>query len=63
MSLFYKLQSMLTLAAVNWLRFDFQKTTYIVSLEPEMSCLKKLVLRLGPFHAEMSFLGCIGHLM
>ena len=26
-------------------------------------CLHNIVLRLGGFHAEMSFLGCIGHLM
>ena len=31
--------------------------------EPTGSQLSKIVLRLGGFHTEMSFLGCIGHLM
>ncbi len=35
----------------------------IVKSEPEESDLRGIVLRLGGFHTEMSFLGCIGHLM
>ena len=35
----------------------------IVVAEPVGSDLSKIVLRLGGFHTEMSFLGCIGHLM
>lgn len=35
----------------------------IIVTEPEGSNLKDIVLRLGGFHTEMSFLGCIGHLM
>ena len=35
----------------------------ILIAEPTGSQLSKLVLRLGGFHTEMSFLGCIGHLM
>ena len=35
----------------------------IIVTEPEGSDLKDVVLRLGGFHTEMSFLGCIGHLM
>ena len=31
--------------------------------EPVGSKLRSIVLRLGGFHTEMSFLGCIGHLM
>ena len=31
--------------------------------EPPESELHLLVVRLGGFHAQMSFLGCIGHLM
>ena len=39
------------------------KALMIVKSEPIGSNLKGLVLRLGGFHTEMSFLGCIGHLM
>ena len=39
------------------------KALMIIVTEPEGSDLKDLVLRLGGFHTEMSFLGCIGHLM
>ena len=35
----------------------------IIVSEPVGSELKSIVLRLGGFHTEMSFLGCIGHLM
>lgn len=35
----------------------------IVTNEPETSDLKLAVLRLGGLHIEMSFLGCIGHVM
>ena len=35
----------------------------IIASEPVGSELKKIVLCLGGFHTEMSFLGCIGHLM
>ena len=31
--------------------------------EPVGSCIKSVVLRLGGFHLQMSFLGSIGHLM
>ncbi len=34
----------------------------IVTTEPEGSDLKGIVLRLGGFHTEMSFLGTLGHL-
>jgi len=39
------------------------KAMMIVDSEPDDSDLKSIVLRLGGFHTEMSFLGCIGHLM
>lgn len=39
------------------------KSLMILVTEPAASQLKKIVLRLGSFHTEMSFLGCIGHLM
>ncbi|KAK7096576.1 hypothetical protein V1264_005854 [Littorina saxatilis] len=39
------------------------KALGIISSEPDGSDLKAIVLRLGPFHLEMSFLACIGHLM
>ena len=35
----------------------------IIMSEPPGSDLRKIVLRLGGFHTEMSFLGCIGSLM
>jgi len=35
----------------------------VVTNEPEQSHLKSIVLRLGGLHIQMSFLGCIGHLM
>ena len=35
----------------------------IIVTEPVGSDLSDVVLRLGGFHTEMSFLGCIGHLM
>lgn len=39
------------------------KALNIIQNEPSGSDLKSIVLRLGGFHIEMSFLGCIGHLM
>ena len=35
----------------------------IIVTEPIGSDLQNVVLRLGGFHTEMSFRGCIGHLM
>ena len=35
----------------------------IIVTEPVGSDLRNVVLRLGSFHIEISFLGCIGHLM
>ena len=31
--------------------------------EPQDSAIKSIVLRLGGLHIEMSYLGCIGHIM
>ena len=39
------------------------KAMMIVDSEPPDSPLRTIVLRLGGFHCEMSFLGCIGKLM
>ena len=39
------------------------KALLIVKQEPEDSHLKSIVVRLGGFHTEMSFLGSVGHLM
>ncbi|KAJ8393310.1 hypothetical protein AAFF_G00062110 [Aldrovandia affinis] len=39
------------------------KALLIIEAEPEGSDLSNIVLRLGGFHTEMSFLGSIGHLM
>ncbi|KAK0133512.1 hypothetical protein N1851_030972 [Merluccius polli] len=39
------------------------KALMIVNSQPMESDLRQIVLRLGGFHAEMSFLGCFGHLM
>ena len=39
------------------------KAILIVSMEPQSSDLLEIVFRLGGLHMEMSFLGCIGHLM
>lgn len=39
------------------------KALAIITSEPDTSDLHGIVLRLGPFHMEMSFLACIGHLM
>ena len=41
----------------------FWKAMLIIESEPTESDLKRVVLRLGGLHVEMSFLGCIGHLM
>ena len=39
------------------------KAQLIVESEPPDSELRSIILRLGGFHAEMSFLGCIGNIM
>ena len=39
------------------------KAFNIIQTEPANSDLRKVIVRLGAFHAEMSFLGSIGHLM
>ena len=39
------------------------KALSIITAEPEGSDLHKIILRLGGFHTEMKFLGCIGHIM
>ena len=41
----------------------FWKSLMIIVTESVGSELKDIVLRLGGFHTEMSYLGCIGHLM
>ena len=41
----------------------FWKATTIINGSSGTSPLRKIVLRLGGFHTEMSFLGSIGHLM
>lgn len=41
----------------------YWKAYTIIANEMPDSSLKSLVLRLGGFHTEMSFLGCIGHIM
>ena len=39
------------------------KAVMIIRSEPLVSDLRRIALRLGGFHAEISFLGCIGHEM
>ena len=39
------------------------KAQMIIVTEPVGSDLKDIILRLGDFHGEMSFLECIGYLM
>ena len=39
------------------------KALPIILLEPDGSPMRRIVLRLGAFHMEMSFLGSIGHIM
>ena len=39
------------------------KALMIILTEPVDSDLNYIVLRLGSFHTEINFLGCIGHLM
>ena len=39
------------------------KAFNIIQTEPANSDLRKIIVHLGAFHAEMSFLGSIGHLM
>ncbi|WAR13570.1 hypothetical protein MAR_027750 [Mya arenaria] len=41
----------------------YWKAVQMVMNEPENSTIKAMVIRLGGFHIQMSFLGCIGHLM
>ncbi|CAC5413385.1 unnamed protein product [Mytilus coruscus] len=41
----------------------YWKALMILQNEPRDSPLKSIVLRLGVFHMQMSFLGCIGHTM
>ena len=41
----------------------YWKYLIIKASEPVGSCIKSVVLRLGGFHLQMSFLGSIGHLM
>ena len=48
------------------LTFDqplYWKGRNIIQNEPDNSALKSIVLRLGGFHTEMSFLGSIGNIM
>ena len=48
------------------LTFDqplFQKATQIVTMSDRASPLKRIILRLGGFHTEMSFLGSVGFIM
>ena len=48
------------------LTFDqhlWMKAQHIIDAEPSTSRIKNIVLRLGGFHMEMSFLGSIGHIM
>lgn len=48
------------------LTFDqplFWKAMTIIWNEPDNSQLKSIVIRLGAFHTEMSFLSCIGHIV
>ena len=39
------------------------KALMLIRTKPLVNDLRRIVLRLGGFHAEMSFLGCIGHVM
>ena len=39
------------------------KALMIIRSEALVSDLRRIILRLGGFHAEMSFLGCIGHVL
>lgn len=39
------------------------KALQVVESQAENSPLRPMVLRLGGFHTQMSFIGCIGHLM
>ena len=49
-----------------FLTFDqplWMKALHILDAEPSTSRIKNIVLRLGGFHMEMSFLWSIGHIM
>ena len=39
------------------------KSLQVIESQPENSPLHSIVLRLGGFHTQMSFVGCIGHIM
>lgn len=39
------------------------KALQVIRSQPANGPLHSIVLRLGGFHTEMSFIGCIGHLM
>ena len=54
----YQVTAVITFDQPLWL-----KALMIVRSEPQDSELKSIVLRLGGLHTEMSFLGCIGHIM
>ena len=54
----YNVQPIITFDQPLW-----WKAFLITATEPANSDLKDIVLCLGGFHTEMSFLGCIGHLM
>ena len=41
----------------------WRKALTVISSKPATSQLKSIVLRLGAFHMQMSFLGCIGYLI
>ena len=43
--------------------YQSPKAFYIVNTEPADSEVRNVIVRLGAFHAQMSFLGAIGHLM
>ena len=43
--------------------FTFDRAFNITQTEQPNSDLRKIIVHLGAFHAEMSFLGSIGHLM
>lgn len=41
----------------------YWKAMQITEIEPSNSLLKSIILRIGVFHFEFSFVGCMGHLM
>lgn len=54
----YNITPLLTFDQPLWM-----KATTIIEAENPSSDLKRIVLRLGAFHTQMSFLGTIGHIM